>query len=201
MGLSAAVAPRTGCFRVRLVPNVRWRSKCIRRSRTVPRRRPTTKVGETTRLRGERPYTALWGVRLEGIYFGAVCAACRFPTQLAVERKLVGPECAAWCACVCLCWVFRPRTHSRGGRVARRIYRGAPFGAEAVLTSRRYHVLVEAIGEGPAISRRRGPAEVSRGKGSLLAPRRRRSSNGPSEVNECSLAGSDTTVGAGERVV
>lgn len=33
---------------------------------------------------------------------------------------------------------------------------------------------VEAVGEGPALSRQRGPAEVSRGKELLLAPWRRR---------------------------
>ena len=105
--------------------------------------------------------------------------------------------CVGAFVCVCARGGFSPVAACRtllahplsmhGGRVARRIYRGAPLGAGAVPTSRRYYVNVEATGEGFAISRRRGPAEVSRGKGSLLIPLRRRSSNGPLEVT--SLAG------------
>lgn len=58
-------------------------------------------------------------------------------------------------------------------------------------TSRRYYARVEAAGEGSVISHQRGPAEVSRGKESLLlAPRRRRPRTvRPELVTVCSVAG------------
>lgn len=55
--------------------------------------------------------------------------------------------------------------------------------------SRRYYVRVEAIGEGTAIFRQRGPPEVSRGKGSLPAPWRRCLIDGAPGATVGSLAG------------
>jgi len=60
-------------------------------------------------------FVCLRGVRLEGICFGAVCAACRFSTQLDAEREPAGPECAAWYACVvCVCGCVCVRVCARG---------------------------------------------------------------------------------------